>query len=78
MRKQKFGNSDLLASVIGLGCMGMSEWYGPTNDEESVATIHSAFGLGLNFFDTADVIYRDQSVPVDPQKTILELLFEAH
>ncbi|HEY5775678.1 MAG TPA: aldo/keto reductase [Xanthomonadales bacterium] len=55
MRKQKLGNSELLASAIGLGCMGMSEWYGPTNDEESVATIHSAFGLGLNFFDTADV-----------------------
>jgi aryl-alcohol dehydrogenase-like predicted oxidoreductase len=55
MRKQKIGNSELMASVIGLGCMGMSEWYGPTNDEESVATIHSAFSLGLNFFDTADV-----------------------
>ena len=55
MRKQKLGNSDLLASSIGLGCMGMSEWYGPTNDEESRATIKRAFGMGLNFFDTADV-----------------------
>lgn len=55
MRKEKIGNSELMASVMGLGCMGMSEWYGPTNDEESVATIHSAFALGLNFFDTADV-----------------------
>jgi len=49
------GNSDLLASAIGLGCMGMSEWYGPTNDEESLATISSAFNRGLNLFDTADV-----------------------
>lgn len=55
MRKQKIGNTGLLASSIGLGCMGMSEWYGPTNDEESQATIQSAFGRGLNFFDTADV-----------------------
>ncbi len=55
MRKQKIGNSDLVASSIGLGCMGMSEWYGPTNDEESQATIQSAFDRGLNFFDTADV-----------------------
>ena len=55
MRKQKLGNSDLLASSLGLGCMGMSEWYGPTNDEESRATIELAFEMGLNFFDTADV-----------------------
>jgi len=55
MRKQKMGNSDLLASSLGLGCMGMSEWYGPTNDEESRATIKRAFEMGLNFFDTADV-----------------------
>ena len=55
MRKQKIGNSDLLASSLGLGCMGMSEWYGPTNDEESRATIKLAFEMGLNFFDTADV-----------------------
>jgi len=55
MKKQKIGNSTLLASGIGLGCMGMSEWYGPTNDDESRATIHSAFDMGLNFFDTADV-----------------------
>lgn len=55
MRKQKMGNSDLLASSLGLGCMGMSEWYGPTNDEESRATIRLAFKMGLNFFDTADV-----------------------
>lgn len=55
MRKQQIGNSDLIASAIGLGCMGMSEWYGPTNDEESRATIKMALDMGLNFFDTADV-----------------------
>ncbi len=55
MRKQRLGNSDLMASQIGLGCMGMSEWYGPTNDKESLATIQTALDLGLNFFDTADV-----------------------
>ena len=55
MKTQRIGNSDLLASCLGLGCMGMSECYGPTNDEESLATIKMAFDSGLNFFDTADV-----------------------
>lgn len=55
MIKRKLGNSNLNASIIGLGCMGMSEWYGPTNDEESIATIQTALNNGLNFFDTADV-----------------------
>jgi len=55
MKKQQIGNSDLIASMIGLGCMGMSEWYGPANDEESRATIKMALDMGLNFFDTADV-----------------------
>jgi aryl-alcohol dehydrogenase-like predicted oxidoreductase len=55
MKKQQIGNSDLLASSVGLGCMGMSEWYGPTNDDESGATIRKALEMGLNFFDTADV-----------------------
>lgn len=55
MIKRILGNSDLNASILGLGCMGMSEWYGLTNDEESIATIHVALDTGLNFFDTADV-----------------------
>ena len=55
MLKRKLGSSNLEVSILGLGCMGMSEWYGPTNDEESIATIHAALDLGINFFDTADV-----------------------
>lgn len=55
MKKQQLGNSELMASAIGLGCMGMSEWYGPTDDKESTATVRTAFEKGLNFFDTADV-----------------------
>jgi aryl-alcohol dehydrogenase-like predicted oxidoreductase len=49
------GKSGLAVSTLGLGCMGMSGVYGPTDDAESVATIHRAFELGVTFFDTADV-----------------------
>lgn len=55
MDYQELGNSGLLVSRLGLGCMGMSEWYGPTNDEESLATVHLAIDSGVNFLDTADV-----------------------
>jgi aryl-alcohol dehydrogenase-like predicted oxidoreductase len=55
MRYRKLGNSPLTVSAIGLGCMGMSEFYGPRNEEESVATIHLALDQGVNFLDTADV-----------------------
>ena len=46
---------DLSVSALGLGCMGMSEFYGPTNDEDSIATIHRFLDLGGNFIDTADM-----------------------
>ena len=55
MRYRNLGQSSLSVSAIGLGCMGMSEFYGPRNEEESVATIHLALDRGVNFLDTADV-----------------------
>ena len=55
MKIKSLGSQGLTASEIGLGCMGMSEFYGETNDDESIKTIHRAFDLGIIFFDTADV-----------------------
>ena len=49
------GSQGLIVSRQGLGCMGMSEFYGAGDDDESVATIHRALDLGLTFFDTADM-----------------------
>ncbi len=53
--KRKLGRQGLEVSMIGLGCMGMSESYGPADEAESVATLHRALGLGCNFLDTAEV-----------------------
>jgi aryl-alcohol dehydrogenase-like predicted oxidoreductase len=53
MKHRRFGNTDLMVSMIGLGCYGMSGAYGPGDDAESIATIHRALDLGVNFFDTS-------------------------
>lgn len=55
MKNRKLGSQGLSVSELGLGCMGMSEFYGAGDEAESIATIHRAIELGVNFFDTADM-----------------------
>ncbi|KQT35792.1 aldo/keto reductase [Chryseobacterium sp. Leaf405] len=55
MKFRKLGNTGEQLSAIGLGCMGMSFAYGPTDEQESISTLHKALDLGVNFLDTADM-----------------------
>jgi aryl-alcohol dehydrogenase-like predicted oxidoreductase len=55
MNHRTLGRDGLDVSALGLGCMGMSEFYGPADDAESIRTIHRAMSLGVTFLDTADM-----------------------
>jgi aryl-alcohol dehydrogenase-like predicted oxidoreductase len=55
MEQRKLGHSPFMVSALGLGCMGMSDFYGPRSDEESIEVIHRALDAGINFLDTADI-----------------------
>lgn len=55
MRLRPLGKNGPLVSALGLGCMGMSEFYGPRHDAESTVTIHRSIELGITFLDTADI-----------------------
>lgn len=58
MDYRSLGSTPLMISRIGFGCMGMSEFYGPTDDAKSLEVLERAFDLGINFFDTADMYGR--------------------
>src|SRR5919112_4920756 len=55
MNRRNLGSEGLVVSALGLGCMGMSEFYGTGDEDESIATIHRAIEFGIDFLDTADM-----------------------
>ena len=55
MQQRQLGRSGLEVSALGLGCIAMSDFYGPRYEREALATIHRAIECGVNFFDTADI-----------------------
>ena len=61
MKYVKFGTTEFSVSQLSLGCMSMSGAYGEADDAESIATLHRAFDLGVNFIDTADVYTKGRS-----------------
>lgn len=70
MRKARItlGHTDISIRPIGLGCMGMSQFYGDADEEESVATIHAAIDAGIDFFDTSDIYGAAGAATGQPQK----------
>ena len=55
VRTHQLGSSGLEISVLGLGCMGMSDFYGRADEAESIRVLHRSLDMGMNFFDTADM-----------------------
>jgi aryl-alcohol dehydrogenase-like predicted oxidoreductase len=55
MKQRMLGSSGVAVSAIGLGCMGMSDFYGKSDDGQSLNLLHQAIDLGVNFWDTADM-----------------------
>ena len=66
MQKRKLGKSNLEVSALGLGCMGMSFFYGPPKDtQEMTALLRAAVDRGVTFFDTAEVYGADKNMKLD-------------